>query len=220
MLEKLKHRAIQMNFKKAVLVFAAVSFILVLGFSAVLYGNFKDRIAQLESAEKTNREYYAAEKGDEHDDRNDFAGEDYGKEHSDGKEEMELEQILKELNLSTGDIALIACCGIIGAGLAIWYWLLCMIWAYRKSEHMGVSSAVWVLATFFFNLAAIAILYFYGVLKGTCAQCGRIRLRGSKYCDRCGTPFAKECPDCGKIVDVKADYCGNYGKKLNENEKV
>lgn len=43
MLEKWKQRAIQMNFKKAVLVFLAVSFVLVLGFSAVLYGNFKDR---------------------------------------------------------------------------------------------------------------------------------------------------------------------------------
>ena len=85
---------------------------------------------------------------------------------------------------------------------------------------MGVSSGVWVLATFFFNLAAIAVLYFYAVWKGTCDQCGRIRPDGSKYCDRCGKQFAKECPDCGQTVDIMADYCGNCGKKLSEKEDV
>ena len=64
MLEKWKQRAIQMNFKKAVLVFLAVSFVLVLGFSAVLYGNFKDRTDQWESAVKTSREYQNREKGE------------------------------------------------------------------------------------------------------------------------------------------------------------
>ena len=79
---------------------------------------------------------------------------------------------------------------------------------------------MWVLATFFFNLAAIAVLYFYAVWKGTCDQCGRIRPDGSKYCDRCGKQFAKECPDCGQTVDIMADYCGNCGKKLSEKEDV
>lgn len=220
MLEKWKQRAIQMNFKKAILAFLAVSFILVLGFSAALYGNFKGRMDQWESAVKTSREYQNGEKGDEQDDRNDFDGKDYEKEHSDRKAEMELEQIWKEAHLSTGDLALIAGCGIIGAGLSLWYLLLCMVWAYRKSKRMGVSSALWVWAAFFFNLAAVAVLYFYAVLKGTCNQCGRIRLGGSKYCDRCGKPFGKECPDCGQTVDIKADYCGNCGKKLSENEDV
>lgn len=209
-----------LDFKKAILVFLAVSFILVLGFSAALYGNFKDRMEEWESAVKTSREYQDGDKGDGHDDRNDFDEKDYGKEHSDGKAEMELEQIWKEMHLSTADIALIAGCGIIGAGLVLWYWILCMVWAYRKSKRMGVGSALWVLAAFFFNLAAIAILYFYAVLKGTCDQCGRIRPSGSKYCDRCGKPFAKECPNCGQTVDIKADYCGNCGKKLNGNEEV
>lgn len=149
MLEKWKQRVIQMNFKKAILVFLAVSFILVLGFSAALYGNFKDRTDQWESAVKTGREYQNEEKGDEQDDRNDFDGKDYEKEHFDRKAEIELEQVWKETHLSTGDIALIAGCGIIGAGLALWYLLLCMVWAYRKSKRMGVSSALWVLAAFF-----------------------------------------------------------------------
>ena len=57
-------------------------------------------------------------------------------------------------------------------------------------------------------------------LKGTCNQCGRIRLGGSKYCDRCGKPFAKECPDCGQTVDIMADYCGKKKKKMSEEEDV
>lgn len=220
MLKKWKQRAIQMNFKKAILIFVAVSVLLVLGFSAALYGNFKGRMERWESVTKTRREYQIGEKEDEYDRHKDFFGENYGKEHSDRKVEMEFEQIWKESYLSIGDIALIAGCAIIGIGIAIWYWLLCMAWAYRKSKRMGVGSAVWILAAFFFHLAAIAILYFYAALKGTCEQCGRIRPGGSKYCDRCGKPFAKECPDCGQAVDIKAGYCGNCGKKLNENEEV
>ena len=62
----------------------------------------------------------------------------------------------------------------------------------------------------------VAILYLYAVLKGPCAQCGRIRLGGSKYCDRCGKAFVKECPDCEYTIDVNADYCGNCGKKMKK----
>lgn len=79
MLEKWKQRAIQMNYKKAILIFLVVSFILVLGFSAALYGNFKDRTDQWKSAVKTSREYQNEEKGDEQDDRNDFGRKDYEK---------------------------------------------------------------------------------------------------------------------------------------------
>lgn len=70
------------------------------------------------------------------------------------------------------------------------------------------------------ELVTKAVLYFYAVWKGTCDQCGRIRPGGSKYCDRCGKQFAKECPDCGQTVDIMADYCGNCGKKLSEEEDV
>lgn len=62
MLEKWKQGAIQVNFKKAILVFWAVSFIFILGFSAALYRNFKDRTDQWESAMKTSREYQNREK--------------------------------------------------------------------------------------------------------------------------------------------------------------
>ncbi len=185
MSEKWKQRAIQMNFKRAVIIFVVVSFILMLGGSAALYGRFKGRANQWESVVKIDRESELEEKGDEQ-------------------------------YVSAVDIALIAGGGIIGVVLAVWYWLLCMIWAYRKSYRMGVNGALWVLATLFFNLATIAVLYLYAILKGTCDICGRIRTADGKYCDRCGMLLNKECPDCGQIVGAKAEYCRNCGKKLNE----
>jgi hypothetical protein len=209
MLEKWKQRIIQMNFKKAVLVFVVVGAILVLGFSTALYGNFRGRMEQWESAAKASRTYQE-EKGDEHGDRNEI----------DKESEIDFEQVWEAMHLSTGDIALIAACGIIGIGLAVWYWLLCMVWAYRKSNRMGLNCTVWVLATFFFNLAAIAILYAYALWKGTCTECGRIRTGSSRYCDRCGKSFVKECPDCGQAVDKMANYCSNCGKKLENGDKT
>lgn len=193
MLEKWKQRAIQMNFKRAVIIFVVISFILMLGGSAALYGRFKGRANQWESAVKTDRE-----------------------SEPEAKPEIEFEKLCEGQYLSAVDIVLIAGCGIIGGGLAVWYWLLCMIWAYRKSHRMGVNSALWVLATLFFNLATIAVLYLYAILKGTCDICGRIRTADGKYCDRCGKLLNKKCPDCEQIVDAKAEYCRNCGKKLNE----
>ena len=216
MLEKWKQRAIQMNFKRAVIIFVIVSFILMLGGSAALYGRFNGRANQLESAVKIDRESEPEEKEDEQKEWNDFANRSYEKEHSEAKPEIDFEKLCEGQYLSAVDIALIAVCGIIGVVLAVWYWLLCMIWAYRKSHRMGVNSALWVLATLFFNLATIAVLYLYAILKGTCDICGRIRTANGKYCDRCGKLLNKECPDCGQIVDAKAEYCRNCGKKLNE----
>lgn len=220
MLERWKQYAIQMNLKRAILVFVAVGFILVLGCSAVLYGNFKDRMEQWESAVKISGEYQMGEKEDKYDGHNDFSGEDYRKKYSHRKTEVEFEEVWKEQDLSTRDLAFIAGCGIIGIGLVVWYWLLCMVWACRKSERMGVNSTIWILAAFFINLAAVALLYLYAAWKGTCDQCGRVCSGGSKYCDRCGKPFEIQCPDCGQAVDRKAGYCGNCGKKLKVSEGV
>ena len=186
------------------------------GGSAALYGRFKGRANQWESVVKIDRESELEEKGDEQKEWNDFENRSYEKEHSEAKPEIEFEKLCEGQYLSAADIALIAGYGIIGVVLAVWYWLLCMIWAYRKSHRMGVNSALWVLATLFFNLATIAVLYLYAILKGTCDSCGRIRTADGKYCDRCGKLLNKECPDCGQIVDAKAEYCRNCGKKLNE----
>lgn len=80
MLEKWKQRAIQMNFRKAVLIFVAASFIIILGLSAALYVNFNGRIKQWEI--KTSQEYQDDEEGYG---GNDFAREDYWKEYTDKK---------------------------------------------------------------------------------------------------------------------------------------
>lgn len=141
----------------------------------------------------------------------------YKKEFLKDKKEIEIDRLWEELTLSGGDIAIIVICGIIGIILLIWYWLLCIIWAYRKSVRMGVNSTPWVIAALFFNLASIAVLYLFAAIKGTCRNCGRIKT--GKYCVRCGKPFKRECPYCGHTVDIKADYCGNCGEKLNQGKE-
>ena len=93
MLEKWKQRAIQMNFKRAVIIFVVISFILALGGSAALYGSFKGRIHQWEYDVKTGREYEPEEKGDEQKGRNDLENRDYEKEFPEVKSEVEFEKI-------------------------------------------------------------------------------------------------------------------------------
>ncbi len=204
MLEKWKQRAINMNLRKAVIIFIITGFALVIASSAALYSNFQGRVAEWEQFAETDREHEGKDK--EYD--GDF------KE----KKEKDLEDIQKRLFFSAGDLALIAGCGIIGVVIGIWYWLLVMIWAYRKSYHMGVNSMLWVFAALFFNLAAIAALYIYAMLKGTCKNCGRIKNGTVKFCDRCGTCLKIKCPQCGQEIDVSSVYCSNCGKKMDENK--
>lgn len=136
------------------------------------------------------------------------------------REEKDLEDMLKGIPLSGGDFALLAVCAAAGAALGAWYWILVMIWSYRKAYRIGVNGRLAVLAALFFNLAAVAALYLYGMLKGTCANCGRVRSRSGKFCVRCGRSLKKECPQCRQEVDVLSAYCRYCGRKLDETEEA
>lgn len=215
MTEKWEQKAVHMNFKKGVILFLITCLVLMISVPAALYGNFHNRIAEWEQVrehgenERDSRENDESDSGDGRQEGDD--GERGGKEP---------EEIYGKFHGSWGDLALLTGCAAAGLALGIWYWLLVMIWACRKAYRMGVDVRLAVLAALFFNLAAVAVLALYGMLKGTCANCGRIR--NGKFCDRCGNPLKKECPQCGQETDMSWVYCSNCGKKLNgdiENEK-
>lgn len=229
MLEKWKQRAVQMNFRRAVILFIVTSFVLIAASSAAVYGNFRSRVSDWEKFAGAGREYEEEEKGEKEEKREkEEKGFDDGKSagFSDGeydgdfKEEKERdwEDISKRLYLSAGDIALMAGCGIIGMVTGIWYWALVLIAVYRKAYRMGVNAALWTLAALVFNLAVLVILYLYAVWKGTCTNCGRVKADSGKFCDRCGNILKRECPQCRQAVDISSAYCGGCGKKLDEKE--
>ena len=198
MLEKWKQKAIQMNLRKAVIFFIVISFVLIIVSSAAVYGNFQSRMNEWEKFTEADREH-----------EEDF------KE----RKEKDWEDISKSLYLSAGDLALIAGCGIIGMVAGVWYWVLVMIAVYRKAYRMGVNTTLWMLAALVFNLAALAVLYLYAMLKGTCPNCGRVRSGSGRFCDRCGNLLKKECPQCRQATDISFAYCSNCGKKLDEKEE-
>lgn len=218
MIEKWKHKAIHMNFKKAVIIFLVTCFVLAISVPAVLYGNFHKRITAWEQAGETGREHKREEGSFKENKRDSRDDDEY--DHGDRDQEWEHEEIHRYFHLSWGDLALLAGCAVIELVLGIWYWLLGMIAAYRKACRMGVNGRLAVLAALFFNLAAVAALYLYGMLKGTCANCGRIRSGNGKFCDRCGSPLKKECPQCGQEADASSAYCSHCGKKLDGDEEA
>lgn len=225
MMEKWKQRVIHMNFKKAVIVFLIACLVLAISVPAVLYGNFKSRIASWEQVreEMISREEEDSFRENERDFREDDesgSGDRERERDSKEREEKDLEEIHRYFRFSWGDFALLAGCAAIEAVLGIWYWILVIIWAYRKAYRMGINGSLAVLAALFFNLAAVAVLYLYGMLKGTCANCGRVRSGNGKFCSRCGSPLKKECTKCGQEVDASSAYCSNCGRKLNEEEKA
>lgn len=209
MIEKWKQRAIHMNFKKAVIIFLITCLVLMISVPAVLYGNFQNRITEWEQVE---------EKGREHREREKFTQE--GEKLSREDDEKDLEEIHRYFRLSWGDFALLAGCVVIETVLGIWYWILVMLWAYRKAYRMGINGGLALLAALFFNIAAVGALYLYGFLKGTCAICGRVRSGNGRFCGRCGSPLKRECPQCGQETDASSAYCSNCGQKLQEDQET
>ncbi len=215
MLEKWKQWALKMDLKKAVFVFLITGLAVAVGSSVALYRNFQGRAAEWEQSAETDRERGREGKGDDEERRSDDGEREHDGDHKEG-EEKDPEDLLKSLHLSAGDVALMAGCGIIGMALLLWYWALVLIWVYRKSYRMDVNTAFWTLAALLFNLAAAAVLYLYALLRGTCTVCGRVKSGNRRFCDRCGAPLEKECPQCKQVTDISAAYCSNCGKKLNE----
>ena len=209
--------------------FLITCFVLVFSVPAVLYGNFHNRITAWEQTREAGREYREEERDsrgeeessreDEKDSRENDENDFRNREHegdSKEREENDLKEIHRYFHLSWGDLAIFAGCAMAGTAMGIWYWILVIIWAYRKAYRLGINGRLAALAALFFNLAAVMVLYLYGILKGTCKNCGRVRSGDGNFCDRCGNPLKKECPNCGKEVDALSAYCSNCGKKLDE----
>lgn len=209
MLEKVRNHALGMNFKKHFLICIILGVIALAGFSVASHVVFSREEAAWEQQMQSQQ---SSSSSNNNSSTNKRAGRHGGRDDDWDSEEMW--DNFDEPELSTADKVLMVSGGIVGAVLGIWYWILCMIWAYRKSRKMGVNSAIAVWGTFFFNLIAIAVLYVYGWIRGTCYHCGKIRHKGELYCARCGAPFTRDCPNCGKPVDIHDVYCPHCGERI------
>lgn len=62
MLEKWKQWAVKMNYRKAVILFIITGFVVLIGFSVVVYSHFQGRISEWEQLLETDRDYEREEK--------------------------------------------------------------------------------------------------------------------------------------------------------------
>lgn len=122
----------------------------------------------------------------------------------------------QSMNLTTTDKVVAGSFAGAAAVLGVAYWLLCIAWAYRKSYKLGKGVRLWTVMTIFFNLCAIAAMYIWAGVMGTCDECGHIKGRDDQYCSRCGNRFVKDCSKCGAVVPAKSKYCTACGNKLDQ----
>jgi len=222
MLEKLKQKAISMNFKKTVILFMAISIIFTVTSAILMYTNFNGRMYEMHSVTETQKDAKYQEEDSESPEQKESGDSESNKvnrwdrqrdikDRERGNTEKEQWEML---DLSLGDKILLGGLGMIAFLLGVSYWILCMIWSYRKSTRLGTNKAFWLVATAFFHLAAIVVLYVYASFSGTCKNCGQLKRRNEAFCSKCGTSTKMECPKCQQVVDESAIYCPNCGKKL------
>lgn len=242
MLEKLKQKAVKMNFKKIVIAYLLVGIVISALSGVLLYNNFKDRADAARAAtEKQWQEYVDSiqetkeQLFDETANQSNSNFEDarhpyfYGTHRRDNgmynhydwdlEKSGEYENQMKAIwNLTTTDYILLGSVFVIAFLLAGTYWVLCIVWTVRKAERSGANTGIWALAALFGNLWAVAALYLYTFAKGTCKVCGHIKGKGNKFCSHCGNAFQKKCPECGNMVNANEVYCPECGKNLNETK--
>lgn len=122
--------------KLKLICFLIISLIAVITVPVTVFCNFENRIPELDMIVEKDREHKNENTGAEKKDK-------FEDEEQKVAEHKEIKHLQDEWNLSLKDIVLIVGCGIIGMALCIWYWLLCIILAYRKSSRMGVNSEFW-----------------------------------------------------------------------------
>jgi len=47
-----------------------------------------------------------------------------------------------------------------------------------------------------------------------CAHCQRDNRVGAKFCEQCGTPFPRACPNCGSELSATAQFCSDCGHRV------
>ncbi len=243
MLQKLKDKALKLNLKKSFIILAVVSIVFAIGAGLLLNQTFGGRVAQARETYTQQWEQYVQEyeenlselpeTTDPKSEMNRAPGtayDWYGRDLDgwEGRHGYSAQNFLQfwgnefsdldlgsEWTLTTGEKGMIVAVMGIAAVLGILYWLLCMVWSYQKANKLGSKPALWVIATMFFNLWAIAALYLYAAIRGTCKKCGHLRKKGEKYCGRCGNSFETVCENCQANIPADAAYCSHCGKPVN-----
>ena len=233
MIQKLKDKVRKLNLKKSFIILAVVSIVFAIGAGLLLNQTFGGRVAQARETYTQQWEQYVQEYEENLSERPEVTepeskrdgtpggvsdGYNHGFERWESQRghsvqnrfqqfwggkfsELTLES---EWTLTTGEKVMIAV--VVGgvAVLGILYWLLCMVWAYQKASKLGSKPVLWVIAALFFNLWAVAALYIYAVVRGTCKKCGHLRKKGEKYCSHCGNAFETVCENCQASIPADA----------------
>jgi len=62
------------------------------------------------------------------------------------------------------------------------------------------------------------------IIEEICPSCGFLNEERVRYCGKCGTPFFRECPDCGGAVRWFNNFCpdcgADYTKRTAHHEKI
>lgn len=220
MFKKLQSKALTVNLKKGFIGLLIACIVFAVGSGIALYLNFGDRAAQAKDAREQMWEQMLDDCGADTSVDSVFSA--HNKHGIGGKNSISQKwdrkgfkySLESEWNLTTADKVMVGAVMGIAAVLGVIYWLLCMVWAYQKSNRLGINCALWVIATLFLNLWAIAGLYIYAGFKGKCKKCGHLKQKGEKYCSHCGNANEIMCGSCQTTVSADAVFCPNCGKPI------
>jgi hypothetical protein len=190
---------------------ASIIFMIVAGVSTGI--RFGDRIPEIKQAFVSGEQI--------NDSSNDFL---VGAKETDdeiGSEKREEHEVDWEnfISFASGDYVFI---GIIIAGFFILlgiYWLYTTAYAVFKSWKVGVNAWLFGVLTLFTNLVGVVSLWIYIKMHPICSTCGKLQQREANNCTCCGAAIFVNCPNCGKRISIKDQYCIGCGKNMHHEDK-
>lgn len=215
MLEKLKNKIMNANYKKAAKIYIIVSLILIVTVGTISAVSLR---TQINEAISYCRSYENSSENDDTTELNEIHYKNKIKhERADKEEDFDFKNIVKE-NFTEPSLFSKICIvvlGILCLTAAVIYWLLIASWLYKESAKSSMNAVFWGVLGLICNLAAVILFMIVRSTHPVCTHCGKRQKYGS-YCRYCGNRLSILCSNCGKKADKNDLYCHNCGKNLGE----
>lgn len=215
MLEKLKNKIMNVNYKKTAKIYIIISLILILSVGAISAVSLRTQINEVISYCRSYEQ--SSDKDDNiQSDKHHYAHR-IKIEESDKKHDFEISDIYEE-NFTEPSLFSKICVAVLGmicSIVAVIYWLLIAGWLYKASAESSMNAVLWGVLGLIGNLGTVILFMIVRSTYPVCTSCKKRQKHGN-YCRYCGNKLSILCSTCSEKADKNDLYCHNCGNILRE----
>lgn len=226
MLEKIKNKVMNLNYKKTAVRFVIISIAAILVCGTVSAVSLKKQIGEAVSYHQTcEKEHDEKEKSDSEQnqsEKNDYIAQvkssdsQNHKSHKQNHKDDDDDDFFDEANITEPSVfskVSLSVTAIVTAAAFLFYWLLTAAWLYKSAAKTSMNKAMWAVLGLIGNIATVIAFLITRSFLVRCPECGKYQQSG-KFCRNCGKELPFICKNCGGNIRKNDDFCHNCGKNV------